>query len=90
MPLIKVKLFANFREFTGTKEIELEGGTVREIIKKLCRKFPGMEKMIFKGEDIQPYVHIFLNGMNVHESGGLEIRLHQDDELAIFPPVSGG
>ncbi len=90
MPLIRVKLFANFREFTGTKDIELEGGTVREIIKKFCKKFPGIEEMIFEGEDIQPYVNIFLNGRNVFESGGLEMRLHQEDEIAIFPPVSGG
>ena len=53
-------------------------------------KFPGIENMIFKGEDLRPYINIFLNGKNVLESGGLGIRLNQNDEIAIFPPVSGG
>ena len=90
MPLIKVKLFANFREFTKTKEIRLEGNTIKEILDLLSMKFPGIENMIFKGEDLRPYINIFLNGKNVLESGGLGIRLNQNDEIAIFPPVSGG
>ncbi len=90
MPRIKLKLFANFREFTKTKEIELEGDTVSDILKILCMKFPGIEKMIFKGEEVQPYINIFVNGKNILESGGIETRLQRDDEMAIFPPVSGG
>ena len=90
MPLIKVKLFANFREFTKTKEIQLEGNTVKDILDALSIKFPGIENIIFKGEDLRPYINIFLNGKNILESGGLEIRLNENDEIAIFPPVSGG
>ena len=90
MPKITVKFFANFREITKTKEMELEGKTVRDILKTLCTKFPGMENMIFKGEEVRPYINIFLNGRNILESGGIETRLVQDDEMAIFPPVSGG
>ncbi len=90
MPEIRVKLFANLREFTGTKELEIEGGTVRDVLQKLCGKFPGFEKMIFDGERINPYMNVFLNGKNVLEHGGLETKLNRDDEIAIFPPVSGG
>ncbi|NJD77206.1 MAG: MoaD/ThiS family protein [Candidatus Methanoperedens sp.] len=91
MPNIRVKLFANFREFAGTKELELEGNTVAEILEILCAKFPGMEKMIFKGGKVHPYINIFLNGKDIKdilEHGGT--TLHQDDEIAVFPPVSGG
>ncbi len=90
MPKIKVKLFANFREFTKTKELEIEGGTVRDILGILCKKFPGLENMVFKDKNLQPYINIFLNGRNILESVGLETPLKQDDEIAIFPPVSGG
>jgi molybdopterin synthase sulfur carrier subunit len=90
MPKIKVKLFANFREFTGTKEREIDGVTVREILGMLCKKFPGFEKMLFKEKNLQPYINVFLNGKNIHESGGLEAVVKAGDEIAIFPPVSGG
>jgi len=90
MPKIRVKLFANFREFTKTKELGMEGSTVRDVLLALCRKYPGLEDMLFKDENLRPYINVFLNGRNIMESGGLEIPLKQDDEIAIFPPVSGG
>ncbi len=90
MPRITVKLFANFREFAKTKEIDVEGGNVREVIEVLCKKFPGMEKMLFKGDSLLPSISVFLNGRNILESGGLAAKLKQGDEIAVFPPVSGG
>ena len=90
MPRIKVKLFANFREFAKTKEIDIEGGSIREVIETLCRKFPGMEKMLFKEGRLSPHINIFVNGRNILESGGLAAKLKQGDEIAVFPPVSGG
>lgn len=90
MPDIRVKFFANFREFIGTKELDMNGCTVIEILRNLCTKFPGFEELIFDGEKIKPYVNVFLNGRNVKESGGLNTIVHADDEIALFPPVSGG
>jgi len=90
MPKIKIKLFANIREFTGTKELEVDSGTVSDVLKKLDEKFSGFEKMIFDGEKIKPYVNVFLNGKNVLDLDGLETELRTNDEIAIFPPVSGG
>ncbi len=90
MPKIRVRMFANLREFTKTKELIIEGGTVRDILGILCKKFPGLENMVFKDKNLQPYINVFLNGRNILESGGLEKSLIQDDEIAIFPPVSGG
>jgi len=88
MPKIKVRLFANFREFTKTSELEVEGDTVRDILEEICKKFPGFEKMLFSNGNLMPYVNIFLNGENIPD--GLATFLKTNDEIAIFPPVSGG
>jgi len=90
MPKIRVKFFANIREFTRSKELEMNCSTVNEILQELCTKFPGFEELIFDGEKIKPYVNVFLNGRNVKESGGLKTMLHANDEIVLFPPVSGG
>jgi molybdopterin synthase sulfur carrier subunit len=90
MPKIKVRLFANFREFTKTGELKIEGNTVRDVLEIICSKYPGLENILFKDGNLQPYVNIFLNGENILESGGLDSSLKQGDEVAIFPPVSGG
>ena len=90
MPKIKVRLFANFREFAGTGELELEGGTMGEILEKICKRFHGLEELMFENGKLRPYVNIFLNGMDVTRSGGLDYPVQAGDEIAIFPPVSGG
>jgi molybdopterin synthase sulfur carrier subunit len=90
MPKIKIKLFANFREFTKTGDLEIEGNTIRDILEKICSKYPGLENILFKSGDLPPYVNIFLNGKKIPGSGGLDSSLKHGDEVAIFPPVSGG
>ena len=90
MPKIRIKLFANLREFTGTKELEIDSRTVKGALEELCRKFPGFEEILLDGENIKPYVNVFLNGKNIMEKSGPGTILCLDDEIAIFPPVSGG
>lgn len=90
MPKIKIKLFANFREFTKTGDLEIEGNTIRDILERMCSKYPGLENILFKGGDLPPYVNIFLNGEKIPGSCGLDSSLKHGDEVAIFPPVSGG
>ena len=90
MPKIRVKFFANFREFTGARELEMNGDTIGEVLQNLCMKYPGFEKMMFEGENLRPYINIFLNGRNVQDHSGLKTMLHAGDEIALFPPVSGG
>lgn len=87
MPEIRVRLFANLREFTKTKELAIEGNNVREVLEVLCKRFPGLESMLLKDKDLRPHINVFLNGSSI---ASLETILKQDDELAIFPPVSGG
>jgi len=68
----------------------MEGNNVREILEIICSKFQGMENFFFKDGNLQPYVNVFLNGEIIPESEGLDKILQPGDEIAIFPPVSGG
>jgi sulfur-carrier protein len=89
---LNVKLFANFREVAGKKDvpIEMDGNTAGDAIKALFRVYPGLEKLMLQEGEIRPYVNIMLNGKNIKDIGGLGAAVKEGDDIAIFPPVSGG
>lgn len=86
--MVKVKLFANFREIAGTKEVEIDARYLSELLDELARRFPALKDVMFEGEKLKDYVNIMVNGK--FERKNLQRELRDDDEVAIFPPVSGG
>ncbi len=77
--MVKVKLFANFREVVGRKEIEIDAEDIQNLLKILAKKYP-------KLEDLYNYAIIMINGKVAKEN----VKLKKDDVVAILPPVSGG
>ena len=89
---IKIKLFANFREATKQKEVEVspEGDNVGAVIKSLTTQYPNLEPLLFQDGKLKPYVNVLLNGQSVKGEDSLQIPVKDGDEIALFPPVSGG
>lgn len=89
---LKVKLFANFREVTKNKEVEVNpaGDKVADVISALIHDYPRLEPLMLNGSEIKPYVNILLNGKSVRDNCGLHDIVKEGDEIAVFPPVSGG
>jgi len=78
---VKIRYFGQFRDFTGKREEILEtknGITVEEIKEKIRDKFP---KIAAKNE-----ILVAVNG----SFGSLDQVILETDEVAFFPPVSGG
>jgi molybdopterin converting factor subunit 1 len=75
---IHIKYFASYREKTGKKEETLEGDfkTVRELVQYLKELY---------GIDPE-FLMVAVNRSVVRE----ERELSESDEVAVFPPVSGG
>lgn len=77
---VTVRFFAQFREIIGKKqkEVEIEDDmTLHDIISRLRTEYPNLKKQ---------KIIVSLNHKYAHPE---EILKH-DDEVAIFPPVSGG
>lgn len=91
---MKVKVFANFREICQGKSVEVptdNGNRVIDILETLIQMYPALEEEVFTPErTLKPFVHVFINGCNVIHSDGLETRVKEDDQFALFPPVAGG
>jgi len=77
---IKLLLFAQAREIAGDSEIDLilpEESDVGALIRLLTTRFPAFSQLEMKAAVNSEYVE------DNH-------RLHNGDEVAIIPPISGG
>ncbi len=81
---IHVKLFANFREVTRAKDVNLnvQGDTVRAAIDALVLAHPGLGPLMLHEGKVKPYVNVLLNGQTVKDTS---THIKDDDELSTFP-----
>ncbi|WP_135853865.1 ubiquitin-like small modifier protein 1 [Halorussus salinus] len=87
------KLFADLAEIAGGKEVEVEtepGETVGDALAALVAARPGLEERIYDDGELRDHINVLRNGTNVRADDGLDTELDAGDELALFPPVSGG
>jgi molybdopterin synthase sulfur carrier subunit len=79
---LRVRYFASIREFTGLREeqVEIPEGSTVEALK--CR-VQELHRTLMEQES---YILVAVNGFFVEPERFLE----EGDEVAFFPPVSGG
>lgn len=78
---VHVKLFSLIREICGHHELSLDfgGRTAGELWAELEREYPALRPL-------RTSRAIAVNRQHAHD----EHVLHEGDEVAFFPPVSGG
>ena len=90
---VRIRFFARFRELLGTDiVVEPPGGTtfaalVREVA---GRRKEGYEAIFDEGGTFREFVILMQNGKRIEAADAEEIRVADGDEIAVFPPVSGG
>jgi len=88
------KLFADLAEIAGGKELPVDaepGDTVGAALAELVDDHPELADRLY-GEDgdLRDHINVLHNGTDVATADGLDTELDAGDELALFPPVSGG
>ena len=79
---VTVKTFAALRDIIGSANVEIDvssDATVREVLRVVNELYPKMDK-------IASQIMIAVN----MEYVDLDHAVHQNDEVALIPPVSGG
>jgi molybdopterin synthase sulfur carrier subunit len=84
--MIRIKYFARLSEALGVKAEEIEFGDRSESVEAV------IQNLIDRGE---PWTSEFSDDTNFliavnHEMSGRDTILKENDELAFFPPVTGG
>ncbi len=81
---MRLLLFAAVREAAGSREVELEAGTVGEALKMAADRFgPDFERLL-------PSCAVFLDESPVAPAQLWDTAVAHGAEIAILPPVSGG
>ncbi|MFW6317080.1 MAG: ubiquitin-like small modifier protein 1 [Halorubrum sp.] len=90
-----MKLFADLAEVAGEKHVDLDlddGATVTDVVEALVETHPALgDRILDEDGTLQGHFNVLRNGANVFATAdGMETTVETDDELALFPPVSGG
>ena len=92
-PRMEWKLFADLAEIAGGRAVEVEaspGETVGDALDALLDAHPDLRDRVLDDGAVADHINVLRNGQSVRDDDGLETTLEAGDELALFPPVSGG
>lgn len=88
------KLFATLAETAGSEvTVPADGDvTLREALEALLAAEPGLEEQVLEDSgELRGHVRLLHEGEDPFAAGeGWETTVAPGDELALFPPVSGG
>lgn len=80
---------ALLRDLTGGADrVEVAGATVRQVVRNLDQRFPGIGERLCEGDQLSPRVQVAVDG-NVSRLGLLE-RVGETSEVHFIPAISGG
>ena len=90
--MIKVKSFAAFRNILGKERtVELaDGAGVEELLNALSKSRAELRPLLFGDAGMKEDVNIFVKGKNIESLQGMQTKLADGDEVALFPAAIGG
>jgi sulfur-carrier protein len=89
--LSKVRIPPTLRaETQGAREVEAEGGTVRELLDDLTGRFPALRGQLLEDEELAPFVNVYVEGEDVRTKEGLETQVDENATVILLPAMAGG
>jgi molybdopterin synthase sulfur carrier subunit len=91
MARVTVRLFASVREAAGRSGCDIDASDLGELIELMKSRYDPSFARILAGRGSDPdSVVILVNGLNIGRTPARDVHFSDGDEIAIFPPVSGG
>lgn len=88
------KLFADLADVAGDRQVSVaveEDATVGDALEALLAERPALRDRVFdETGELHGHLTVLRNGSDVENEAGLDTGVADGDELALFPPVSGG
>ena len=77
-------------ETEGAREVDVRGGTVRELLDDLTARFPALRGLLLDDDDIAPFVNVYVEGEDVRTREGLETEVDDRSTVILLPAMAGG
>lgn len=75
----------------GTKLVEIDGSTVREVVDNLIATYPGLAPQLLGPDgEVNTFINVFLNDTDVRHLEGLSTRVGERDGIVLLPAMAGG
>jgi len=89
---LKVVIPTPLRKFTsGVDLVEVEAGTVQQVLDTLDSKYPGFRASVCDDSgSLRRFINIYLDGEDVRFLENLSTPAEDGSEIAIVPAISGG
>jgi molybdopterin synthase sulfur carrier subunit len=90
MPVVKIPPVLR-PSVSGMSEVEVDGGTVGEVLRALADRYPDTGDQLLSGEgELNRYVNVYVNDEDVRVQDGLDTGVEPSDTVVILPAMAGG
>jgi MoaD family protein len=89
---VQVRIPTVFRKFTaGESLVELQPGTIADLIDELDQQYPGMKKQLMADErSLHRFVNVYVNDEDARYLERLDTKVSEGDVVSLLPSVAGG
>jgi molybdopterin converting factor small subunit len=77
-------------EVGGERQVEADGGTVRELLDDLMARFPALKSQLLEDDGLAPFVNVYVEGEDVRTKDGLETPVREGGTVILLPAMAGG
>jgi molybdopterin synthase sulfur carrier subunit len=89
---VKIRSFAGFRHILGREnEVDLaQGASIKDLLDALCKAHVELRPLLFGELGIRDDVNVIVDGKNIAALQGMQTKLAEGNEIALFPAAIGG
>jgi sulfur-carrier protein len=89
---VEVRIPTVFRKFTNGRDVvELEPGTISELVDQLENRYPGMRRQLMTDDGtLHRFVNVYVNDEDARYLQQLDTRVDEGDTVSLLPSVAGG
>lgn len=85
-----VRIYGYLRNHVAESALTVSAETVGAALDAVCERSPALAPRLYGPDGLHEHVRVILRGRDIELHDGLATLVSEDDQIGIFPPISGG